>query len=132
VAIGIFFDKAKAQHFLDALKHGKPIAPQDPLGWTNADILALAGACHFAAMSHGPALYKNTDFSKVPGERREAIEETLMSDLLGAIEWHSHATMLVCDGEYDKAFEPHHSAIIIRKDEERRIVPVKGFKQEAK
>jgi hypothetical protein len=79
VAIGIKFDKAKAGHFLDSITNGKPVLPQDPRGWSGADLLALAGACHFAAMSHGPALYQDTDFSKLPGERREAIEDTLMS-----------------------------------------------------
>lgn len=67
MAIGISFDKAKAKVFLDCLANGKPVPPQDPRGWTVYDMLALAGACYFAGMSHGPALYQNTDWSKVPG-----------------------------------------------------------------
>ncbi len=73
MAIGISFDKAKAKVFLDCLANGKPVPPQDPRGWTVYDMLALAGACYFAGMSHGPALYQNTDWSKVPGERHKAV-----------------------------------------------------------
>jgi hypothetical protein len=50
--VGINFSKAKAERFIDALDHGRPI---EPMGnrWTTDDMLALAGAAHFAAMSHG-------------------------------------------------------------------------------
>jgi hypothetical protein len=44
----------------------RPFEPQDVRGWTVPDLLALAGACPFAAQSHGPALHRVTDLSRLP------------------------------------------------------------------
>ena len=64
MAIGVWFDKAKAQGFLDALNNGKAIECQDPAGWIGRDMLLLGGALFFGALSQGPQLYRDTDWSK--------------------------------------------------------------------
>jgi hypothetical protein len=128
MALGIIFNKSKAEHFLDCLRNGKPISPPAGQVWTHADTLALAGVCHFAAMSHGPGLYKDTDWSKVPAERQEAIEDTLFSDLAAAVEWHSHQTMLVADGEYDAHWEPEHRAIVSKDADGPQVIVVDGYR----
>jgi hypothetical protein len=75
-------------------------------------VLALAGACFFGAMSHGPALYRNTDLSHLPAEHQEAIEEAFNKDLRAAVAWHGIATMMVADGENDEHFEPVHQTLV--------------------
>ena len=53
----IVFSKARAEYLLDCLHHGNPIEGVR----TSYDFLALAGACHFAAMSHGPIRLGDTE-----------------------------------------------------------------------
>jgi hypothetical protein len=130
--IAIRFDKRRAEYLLDCLRTGKPIAPSDPSrGWTQFDMLALAGACHFAAMSRGPALHATgvAPLDQLPPEHREAAEENWDADLHGAIGWYSQVTMLVADGEYDQHFEPQHEAFVEVRGEARRVKPGKGFRQ---
>src|SRR5688572_20800710 len=123
--IPVRFDKVKAEHFLNCLANGKPIEPQDPAGWTKYDMLALAGACHFAAMSHGPAAYsKDFDWSKMPDERREAVDHDFFGDLADAIEYISMRTSEVRSGGYDEQFEPRHTVIVYRDGAQRCIRPV--------
>jgi hypothetical protein len=56
MAIMVKFNEARAQYPLQCLAVGTPIRPgQD--GWTGNDMLALAGACFFGAMSQGPEDY---------------------------------------------------------------------------
>src|SRR5262245_43897158 len=87
--IGVSSDKA--EHFLECLNNGKPILrPQNPAGWTVFDMLALAGACFFASLSHGPPHFEGTDWTKAPGERREAIKQDYLAQFHGAIEFLGH------------------------------------------
>jgi hypothetical protein len=126
--IGISFDKAKAESILDSLKNGKPIELLSPEGWTGHDMLILAGACFFGALSQGPGLYRNTDFSKVPAERREAIDDTFFQDLHLAIRFYSQLIQLVCDGNYESSgYEPRCRAAVWFEDGEMKIQPGEGM-----
>jgi hypothetical protein len=91
-------------------------------------MLALAGACHLAVMSHEPLALRNADGEKVHGERREAVEDTFFSDLAGAIEWYSQATLMVRDGEYDARFEPEHKAVVQMTDGKHKLPFIAGRK----
>jgi hypothetical protein len=111
MAIAIKFDKDRAQHYLDCLAQGKDIkAPAG--GWTGNDMLALAGACHFGAMSQGPQSF------------------WFFIDLGAAIEFYSQLTMLVQDEEYDNSFRPEAFALVsktIEGEVHQYMKPVKGF-----
>jgi hypothetical protein len=127
--IGVQFDKARAEYFLDCIRRGKPIArPPGAQGWTCYDMMALAGAMYSATMSHGPGLYQDVDWPKMPFARREATEDDFMADLHGAIDWYAQATMLVADAEYDERFEPQHRAILRLKNGKKAVLPLSGFK----
>jgi hypothetical protein len=52
--IAIQFEKSRAEHFIQSIKHGEPIQPPKIGQWSNADMLALAGALHAAALHHRP------------------------------------------------------------------------------
>lgn len=113
--IGVNFNKERAEYLLDCLKHGKPIRPEQN-AWTGFDMLALAGACYFCAMSQGPAMYRNAAFDKLPQERREAVEQTFLNDLFAAIAFYSELTMVVADNRYDEQFEPDVMAVVATED----------------
>jgi hypothetical protein len=131
--IAIQFDKSRAEHFLDALAHGKPITPGDGRGWTQFDMLMLAGACHFAALSHGPMAFH---YHGVPAsaEHREADWNTFQGDLLGVINFYSQLTTAVKDGKYDADFEPQVRGILRCKIDgiEIEVSPAAGFKHQGK
>ena len=128
--IGVIFDKARAQYVLDCLATGKPVAPSTSAGWTRFDMLSLAGACFFGAMSQDPSLQPN-DESAVPFERREAIENTLLGDLHAAIDFCGELTMAVCDDEYHENWEPHVEVVIAEDaDGQRKLRPIKGYRGE--
>src|SRR5262245_38083433 len=128
MAIGIKFDKARAEQVLDCLAHGKPIPPGSARGWTAHDMVALAGTCFLAAMSQGPALYQHTDWSKVPNEHREAVEETLFDDLHAAIEFYGQLSILVREKEYDaKGFAPRCEAVLWLEGGHKVVIPGEGM-----
>ena len=125
MAIAANFNKSRAQELLDALTNGKPIEGGP---WTVYDMLAVAGACFFGVMSHGPALAKDVDWSQIPMEHREAADETLFADIHAAIEYYGHLTMLVADGEYDEKFHPQYRAIITTDGAEKRVTHIDGVR----
>jgi hypothetical protein len=94
-------------------------------------MLALAGACHFVAMSHGPARYRNIDISTLPSERREAVDDTLRRDLSAAIEFLGWLTMLVTDEKFDEQFATPVDAIVADHDGGRSVQFIKGYKPHA-
>jgi hypothetical protein len=130
---GIQFDKARAEEILDALNTGKPIAPGQPGGWVQYDMMTLAGACLYAAMSHGPPMQhiRGVPESK---ERQEADEDTFMSDLIGAVQSYAQLAEAVRDGHYDRDFEPTITAVVSCQIEgfKAELTPVSGFKRKPK
>jgi hypothetical protein len=127
--IAVQFAKARAETFIECIKAGKPIGP-GPDGWTGNEMLALAGACYFAARSHGPSAYwlKAVDVANLHDEHREHVEESFENDLHAAIDCYAQLTMLVCDGTYDSACDPVAVALVGQEgDVTRRLKPVTGF-----
>lgn len=111
----INFDKAKTERFLNCLRTGSPVAGVQ----TVDDFAALAGACFFAIMSHGPIMRKvmaeaeGREYEEpAHPEHREAQEEEIYKDIHAAIEYYGQMTMLVADGQYDQHFEPQHKAAV--------------------
>jgi hypothetical protein len=128
MAIPVHFHKSRAEHILDCLNNRKPIeAP--PAGWSGQEMLALAGACLFGALSQGPLSWYFKDVRQEHKEHREATWETLQDDLLAGIQWHAEATMRVEDGKYDERFDPTHKAFVGKKaDGQLAVHPVEGFR----
>jgi hypothetical protein len=125
--VGINFSSERAELMLDALANGKPILPGNA-GWSVNDMLALAGACHFAAMSHGPVMMDGRKFGDMTGERREAASETFEADLSAAVQFYSQMTMNVKDGQYNDNFEPTLTGVIFADEEGLHFNPFSGVR----
>lgn len=129
MSIPIKFSKERAEEFLEAIKEGRPFLP-GPLGWSAADMLQLAGACRFAAMSHGPQAFGKEDPRLMHREHSEASSEQFLDDLTAAIEWCAEATRAVEDGEYAERFEEEHGVFVQLRDGEKSAAPVFGWKDD--
>jgi hypothetical protein len=128
VAIQIQFDKQRVEAWLEALSHGLPVAPPDSTGWTEHDLLALAGVCLFLSHNLGPATFHEQAAAELPTERREAFEKDLEANLQAAIAWYAHATRKVADGSYDERFEPSHEGVVSIDASQKRITVTRGLR----
>ncbi len=123
MSVAIRFDKAKAEHLLDALATGKPIEGIRSID----DILALAGACFFTALSRSSTSFERSGLTD-EGEESETTETSFVADLHAAIEYYGQLTMLVAAGDYDQCFEPFHQAIVAVEDGEKTVLPLEGLR----
>ena len=143
MAIIINFQKETGEGFLNSLSNGKPITPPRGDSWNANEMLTLAGACFFAAMTHGPAAMGSPSFigkEYEPGkelegmhpEHQEAVEETFQDDLHAAIDYYSYLSQHVFDDEYDQLCEPNCIAWVQWDKGEKKMKPLKGFKDHPK
>ena len=107
MAIGITFDKMKAEYFVDRLNRGAAIERVE----TTEDMLALIGACRYVVATRTPTVHPGTRRPDLPIDRRRAVRESLASDIGAAVEWLTEATRMVIEGEYDARFEARHYAV---------------------
>ncbi len=107
MAIGITFDKGKAEYFVDRLNRGAAIERVE----TTEDMLALIGACRYVVAARTPTGHPGTRRRELPIDRRRAVREALASDIGAAVEWLTEATRMVIEGEYDARFEARHYAV---------------------
>ncbi len=130
MAIAVKFEKARAEYYLRCLATGQPIKPPGE-AWTGNDMLSLAGACFFGAMSQGPASFWLKDIPEgLHPERQEAVEEHFDHDLHAAIGFYGHLTMLVADGQFDDPYASNVIALVSQVgDLQQAIVPIKGMKE---
>lgn len=126
MAISINFDKAKAERWLKQLSEGFPLSEVKNVD----EILALAGACFYLAMSRAPELHQSVDWKAIGREPQSEDEDTFFPDLHAAIEYYGQLTMLVASGEYDQTFAPKHKAVVLVEDDEKTVVPVEGVRGE--
>ncbi len=127
MAIAINFDKAKAQHYIECLRTGKPIAgAQSP-----DDHLALAGACFFMAMSEGSQLQQAVDWSKLAPRFQQDTDENFIPDIHNAIEYYAQLTLLVVGEEYDDTFDPTHHAIVVMDKGKKTVIPLDGMRDDS-
>ena len=127
MAFPIEFEKSRAEYFLDCLANAKPIEEV----WTRNSVLALAGACLFAASSHGPVLHEDRKWDDLPLERQEMIQAVFNSELHGAIQFYCDVTLAVNDGTYDEEYESIMRGIVAQEDDGLRFTPTEGFKGES-
>ena len=66
MAIGITFDKGKAEYFVDRLNRGAAIECVE----TTEDMLALIGACRYVVATRTPTVHPGTRRSDLPIDRR--------------------------------------------------------------
>ncbi len=107
MAIGITFDKEKAEYFVDRLNRGAAIERVE----TTEDMLALIGACRYVVATRTPTVHPGTRRTDLPIDRRRPVRESLASDIGAAVEWLTEATRMVLEGEYDARFESRHYAV---------------------
>lgn len=128
MAIMVRFNKARAQYLIQCLASGTPIEPETE-GWTGNDMLALAGACFFGAMSQGPASWCRDIPENLHPEYQEAEEEAFFNDLHAAVEFYGHLTRLVQDGAYDSGYDPNVKAFVTQEgDIHKTVRPISGMR----
>ncbi|HJQ78740.1 MAG TPA: hypothetical protein VJ828_02235 [Lacipirellulaceae bacterium] len=122
----IVFDKARAEQLVAQIGGGHDIpAPAD--GWNSDQLLQVAGALFFAAMSHGPPAI-DPSIENRPSDNGDSATRNLSDDLHMAIDFYSDLTMMVCGGTYDDRFEPEMQAVVVREGMERGFKIIRGGK----
>jgi hypothetical protein len=120
----IVFNKARAEELLAIIGEGKDI-PAPAGGWNCDQMLQVAGALLFAAMSHGPV---DTSKVKQSSANGDTSTQSLSDDLHMAIDFYSDLTMMVCGETYDRRFEPELTAVVMRDGNERGFKVISGGK----
>jgi hypothetical protein len=92
-------------------------------------MLALAGACFFAAMSQGPASWGQDIPKSLPPELQQTEEGAFFNDLHAAVEFYGHLTRLVRDGAYDRDCDPDVQALVTQAgDTKKSVHPISGMR----
>jgi hypothetical protein len=116
----------RAAQLLSAVASGTDL-PVPTGGWSALDMIAAAGVLYFAASSHGPAHIPAERLAKLPQEYREATSDTLMQDLLDAIEFAGYFAMQVQDNTLDERVGSQLQAVLFRDaDGNKHAQVVKG------
>ena len=121
----IVFSKARADELLSIIGEGKDI-PAPSGGWNCDQMLQVAGALFFAAMSHGPI--EENQAKNQPATNGNEFTQSLSDDLHMAIDFYSDLTMMVCGQTYDRRFEPELTAVVMRDGTERGFKVIRGGK----
>ena len=123
----IVFNKHRAEELVARIGEGRDI-PAPAGGWNSDELLHVAGALLFAAMSHGPPAIEKDRSDQRSSENGNLTTRSLADDLHMAIDFYSDLTMMVCGGSYDERFEPELQALVIREGDERGFKLLKGGK----
>src|SRR5262249_22321960 len=122
----INFDKAKAQRWIESLSNGTAIDAARNVD----DVLALAGACFFVAMSQAPQLHKAVDWERLGRKPEQESQDEFFPELHAAIEYYGQLMMLVAAGEYDQEFDRRHKAIVLVENGKKTVIPVEGVRDD--
>ena len=122
----IVFNKSRAEELVARIGEGGDI-PAPRGGWNSDQLLQVAGALFFAAMSHGPPAIDKS-FENRPSENGDSATRNLSEDLHMAIDFYSDLTMMVCGGTYDERFDPELQAVVVREGAERGFKIIRGGK----
>jgi hypothetical protein len=125
--IPVTFKKDTAERFLDALGQnpGPLSAPAE--SWTADNLLMLAGVAVCILLSQGSRFHaaQGIDVAQMTDEQREAVNASLLSGTLDAVEWIAMRSFEVLDGEYDEKFEETHRLLL---GDDKTVKPIVGFK----
>ena len=128
MAIAVHFSKEQHESFLECIR-GRRDFKVPEAGWSGRDMLALAGALRFAALSLGPqSWYLKEQEEEI--EHRELQSETLEQDIDLAINWHSVVAQKVTNEEYDDLFEAEGVCFVSLGEDGPVLHQVSGFKQD--
>jgi hypothetical protein len=132
----VFVDKEFAESVLRSIGADQPIAPRGQ--WNVRDMVFVAGALRFAAMSHGPVHFVDDggkprlatveESQGLSDEYQEALEDRFADDLSLAIEVASSMALAVKAGTYDDEFEPHCIAIVGTEDGKKTVQFLEGHR----
>ena len=123
----IQFDKSRAQYYLDCIRDGKAIEPNEE-GWNRYQMLQLAGALFFGLLTHGPAQATKSQLAEMSQEHQEATEATLFEDIHAGIEFSANLHMLVEDGEYDQHYREQVKLLVTQDEHGKRVQVVEGLR----
>lgn len=115
------FDRQRAEEIIAAIQGGKA-KPVPAGGWSVPDMLHVAGTLYCAIWSRGPMTTDLERLDHMSAEYREAAEETLTKDVLGAIEVCGQLAMMVCDKSYDDQWQPYLEALLFHEAEGKRTI----------
>lgn len=127
------FNKEKAERFMRTFKEGKSIEPSEQGRWELADVITLAGVCHFVvgySASRGRSRWRESQGQLAPHQEHNELEHVQCSrDLMAAIGWVSQLASLLGTEYYEELYgsEVRISARVEAGDEwgylEERIDP---------
>lgn len=125
--IGVTLNKDRVEHLLKCFHSGKSITPPT----TGPEILMLLGTCFAILMTNPAYLLEASGRKGVPtdSEHSEAVYDSVVSDLHGAIEFLGRLVAQVMDGSYDSQYEPYFQAIVSFQDGKRSVTPIRGLKK---
>jgi len=132
----VFGNKDFAEQVLRCIETNQPIVPRGE--WTVRDMIFVAGALRFVAMSRGPVrivkegdgfrLAKRGESTGLSAERQEALEVQFEEELSLAIEFASQLAMKAKDGVWDECLEPEVLAAVGTKDGGKVVHFLQGAK----
>jgi hypothetical protein len=130
--IQIYFDKARAEHFLDALWNDKPLLPGDK-GWAAADLLTLMGVCFLYLTNHEIGSLPSTDPTGLQNPANRSEHDDAKLDVLNKA---VHAALDVCTwlafhvwgGTFDEKFLPKVTVNVVETDNGPDIQLVAGVR----
>lgn len=132
----VTIEKRMLSRFLECIRKGKPVNPAGGV-WDHWQLLALAGVCRYALITHGPTTVDRSgqaigmaelEASCSTDEQLHMVCQLFVQGVSDAIEWAGDRTGQIELGEYDQNFEAEHIVILGRDGETRTMHPVSGFK----
>jgi hypothetical protein len=123
----IVFNKQRVEQLVRAIGQGQDL-PAPANGWSCDQMLQVAGALFFAAMSHGRPELDRERFDDFAGINGDPSTQTLSDDLHMALDFYSDLTMMVCGDTYDDRFEPELLAVVMRSGPDRGFKIIRGGK----
>ncbi len=123
MAVPVDFTRSRGEYLVDRVANGRPI---EGLGGVD-DLLALAGACLFAARTQAGALQSRVDGGRLP-ERVRSGPSDLARDLHAAIDVYAELAESVYDMWFEEVYEDRVRAIVYTDGERRAVVPLEGYR----
>ncbi len=124
--IPVSFDAVRGEHWVDSVAHGRPLG-----GVFGVDeLLALAGACLFAARTQRQTLEGRVAEASLPAECR-GLASDFEAELHAAIDVYAGLAEALYDMKYEDCYEPQVRAVVCSVEGRSRVVPLQGYRPQA-